>query len=244
VGKTLASILAFCGLLFSLPALGANKAERLNFDFAGHKRTIYFFVPEEGGRLPAVVLLHGSGRNGEIMVDQWRDLAKREGIVLVAPDAYDPVGWNPKDDPPGFLHSSVQQVAARHPIDLNRIYLFGHSSGAEYALLLAILDSHYFAAVAVHAGSIAEANFKLFAYAGRRLPVGFWIGDRDPLFSLDTVKATKRAFDQNGFPTQLTVLPNHDHNYYAISDLVNAQAWQFLMHTQLQPPAAIKQSTQ
>jgi hypothetical protein len=34
----------------------------------------------------------------------------------------------------------------------------------------------------------------------------------------------------------LNLIPNHDHNYYVISDQVNAKAWDFLKNVRM-PPA-------
>ena len=226
-------ILAVFAALIALPAFARDNVKKLVFNFAGHARTLYLFVPEKDGSLPVVVLLHGSGHNGEIMVDAWKNLAAQEGFIVVGPDAFDSAGWDPKTDPPDFLHAAVEQAAASHAVDRNRVYLFGHSSGAEYALILAILDSHSFASITVHAGALQPGFFKLFAYAGRRLPIAIWVGDRDPFFPLDLVKATKKEFESNGFPIELSIIPNHDHNYYVISDDVNAKAWDFLKKAQL-----------
>jgi predicted esterase len=215
--------------------LAKDNGTKLTFEYAGKPRSYYAFVPASDGPLPVVVLLHGSGRNGGIMVDLWKDLAAREHLILVAPDADDTAGWMIKMDPPSFLHAAVDQVAAKHAVDRNRIYLFGHSSGAEYALLLAILDSHYFAAIALHAGALQPENDRLFAYAGRRVPLAIWVGDRDSLFPLDIVTATKKEFESNGFPIKLTIVANHDHNYYAISNEIDAGVWDFLKTAQLWP---------
>jgi poly(3-hydroxybutyrate) depolymerase len=85
------------------------------------------------------------------MADAWKGLALREHFIVAAPDASDSAAWNIKMDPPDFQHAVVQNVEGRHAVDGNRIYLFGHSAGAEYPLILAILDSHFYAATAVHA---------------------------------------------------------------------------------------------
>jgi predicted esterase len=211
------------------------------FDFAGKTRTYYSFIPDAAGPLPLVLLLHGSGRNGQVMVDAWKDLASREHFALVAPDAYDSSGWDIKADLPEFLHAAVKQVEAAHSIDTNRIYLFGHSSGAEYALILSILDSHFFAAAAVHAGALPPGYEKLFAYATRRMPVAIWAGNEDPLFPVTAVTATSKMFESNGFPVRLSIIPHHDHNYYAIADEVNRKAWDFLKQAQRHPPNAENQ---
>jgi poly(3-hydroxybutyrate) depolymerase len=224
-----------CAFFLAVPAWAQQNATTHAFDYAGKSRTYSAYVPDSEGPLPLVVLLHGSGRNGQIMVDAWKDLAAREHFIVAAPDAFDSAAWSPKNDPPAFLHAMVEQLKAQHPVDANRIYLFGHSAGAEYALILAILDSHYFAATAVHAGALQPANLKLLAYAGRRMSIAIWVGDRDLFFPLDLVTATKKQFESSGFPVELTVIPNHDHNYYAISDQVNAKAWEFLKNRQLKP---------
>ncbi len=233
--------LALCLLLQALPAVATEKATKATFEFSGAKRTYYYFVPDDPGPLSLVLLLHGSGRNGEVMVDAWKDLAAKEHFIIAAPDAYDSAGWSPKMDSPSFLHAVVKQVEATHVVDEFRIYLFGHSAGAEYALLMALFDSHYFAAVALHAGALRPENYKLFTYAGRRMPVAIWVGDRDQFFPLDLVKSTKKMFESNGFPIELTVIPNHNHDYYSISDSINAKAWDFLKKNALNLPRSTSQ---
>jgi predicted esterase len=223
-----------CAFLPTVPAFAKEKVTKFTFAYAGKSRTYYSVVPDREGPLPVVVLLHGSGRNGWVMADAWKDLALREGFIITAPDAYDSSAWTFKMDPPGFLHAVVEQVKVRHAIDENRIYLFGHSAGAGHALILAIMDSDYFAAIAVHSGALQLENYKLFAYAKRRLPVAIWVGNRDLIFPVDTVTATKQIFESHGFHLELSIIPNHNHDYYAISDEVNDSAWDFLKKTQLE----------
>ena len=228
--------LLLCAFLFTARASATGDAEKLTFEFAGNVRTCYFFAPEAGGPLPLVLLLHGSGRNGQTMVDAWKNLAAREHFIVAAPDAFDSSAWNVKMDSPGFLHAVARQVQAKHAIDESRIYLFGHSSGARYALILALLDSTYYAATAVHAVELPSGYDKLFAYAERRIPIAIWVENRDPLFPVDTVTVTKRLFESNGYHVELSIIPNHDHNYYAISDEVNGEVWNFLKKVQFRPP--------
>jgi hypothetical protein len=51
--------------------------------------------------------------------------------------------------------------------------------------------------------------------------------------------ATKRLYDSNGYHVELSVIPNHDHNYYVISDEINWKAWSFLKKFQLEPPKPV-----
>ena len=71
------------------PAALAQKITKQTFTSDGSERTYYLFVPDSARNKPAplVVLLHGSGRDGRILVEHWQSLAKKEGIVLAGPDA-------------------------------------------------------------------------------------------------------------------------------------------------------------
>jgi poly(3-hydroxybutyrate) depolymerase len=221
-------------LLFSLavlPCASAGtkpKAQRIVFKFDTKTREAYFFVPEQQGNLPVLLLLHGSGRDGRVMIDEWKDLAAREGIVLAAPNALHDMEWNSKWDSPEFLHAVVDQARALHPIDDSRIYLFGHSAGAQYALVLALVDSNFYAAAAIHAGTLPASMNPSLTLPRRHMPIAIWAGDLDFYFPADEVRETKRLLDAHGFNVQLFVLAQHDHNYYAVSSTVNPRAWQFL----------------
>ena len=73
-------VLMLCAFLFVIPSSAKDKITKLSFDFSGHARVLYVVVPEKQGPMPVVVLLHGSGRNGEIMVQAWKDLACARGL--------------------------------------------------------------------------------------------------------------------------------------------------------------------
>jgi poly(3-hydroxybutyrate) depolymerase len=228
-------IIMSCALPMSMPAQAKDKITKLSFDFSGHSRVLYVVVPQKPGPMPVVVLLHGSGRNGEIMAQAWKNLAGREGFIVAAPDAFGSAGWGSLVDPPEFFRAVVDQVKALYPVDENRIYLFGHSAGAAYALFLAIMDSDLFAATSIHAGALQANPDGLFEQADRKMPIAIWVGDRDPNFPVDTVMATKRLYESNGYHIELAVIPNHDHDYYVISDEINGKAWRFLKNFQLVP---------
>jgi poly(3-hydroxybutyrate) depolymerase len=170
-----------CSLLLDAPSFAKDNLKS-TFMFEGKRRTYYSFVPDKEGPLPLVVLLHGSGANGEVMANAWRGLAAKQKFTIAAPDSYDSGEWQSDKDSPNFLRAMVEQVNAKHPVDASRIYLFGHSGGAVYALMLALVESEYFAAVAVHAGALAPENYNLFAKARRRIPIAIWVGDSDSFF--------------------------------------------------------------
>jgi poly(3-hydroxybutyrate) depolymerase len=234
-------ILVACAIL-ALPA-GAkdkDKIERLTLQYAGQPRTYYCFIPttaDPATPLPVVVLLHGSNQNGSEMTGPWRDFAAREHIILVAPNALKPAVWDYNNDPPAFLQAVVAEAAARHPIDSRRIYLFGQSGGAVYALALAILDGDYFAAVGAHAATLPPVARDFFPHAPRPTPVALWVGDRDPGVSVADIENTRDIFAAHGFPVHLTVIPNHDHVYDDASAWpINRSAWDFFTRNPLPAP--------
>ena len=230
--------LLFCAFLLALPALAKVTVTRSVFEFNDYKRTYYWFVPDVAGPLPLVVLLHGSGRDGAVMANAWKDLAAREHFMIAAPDSYNSALWETVDDTPEFLHAVVDQVRAVHPVDDNRIYLFGHSGGASYGLILALVDSEYFAAIALHAGALGPENYGLFKQATQKTPIAIWVGSKDQNFPVEDVLATKRAFEAHGFHLDVHVLQGQTHNYDNFSEELDNYAWTFLKDKKLPPPTA------
>jgi poly(3-hydroxybutyrate) depolymerase len=210
----------------------------------GKKRTYYLFVPEGVSKekpAPLLVLLHGSGHNGRLLVEHWQKLAAQEGLILAGPDARSTESWGMPEDGPLFLHDLVEELKTSQPVDPARVYLFGHSAGAVFGLYMTALESEYFAAVAVSAGAMKEKNFDMLDEAERKIPVALFVGTRDPFFPLSVVRATRDAYTKRGFTAELTEIPNHDHDYYKISADINAKAWDFLKRQKLAGAARYKE---
>ncbi|PYS77522.1 MAG: hypothetical protein DMF67_07020 [Acidobacteria bacterium] len=224
-------------LLFSAHARAADKISKETLDSHGKKRTYYLFVPgsvSAATPAPLVVLLHGSGRNGLSLVEKWKDLAGAEGFILAGPDASDPQGWRTPEDGPDFIRDLVEVLRAKYPVNARRVYLFGHSAGAVFALDLSMMESEYFAAAAVHAGAWrGEEEFSFIDYAKRQMPLAIFVGDRDQYFPLGSVKATEAALKGRGFPVELTIMKGHDHWYYDLAPEINRNAWAFLKRHEL-----------
>lgn len=202
----------------------------------GRTRAYYLFVPEKltaATPAPLVVLLHGSGRNGMSLAEKWRDLAKKEKIVLAAPDAVDSNVWRMSTDGPNFIHALIEGLKAKYPINARRVYLFGHSAGAGQSLYLSLMESEYFAAAAVHAGAIRESDFDVMDEAKRKIPIAMFIGTNDSLVPLSVVRATRDALKERGFSPELTEIKGHTHWYYDRASEINRSAWDFLKKYEL-----------
>src|SRR5690242_5067919 len=87
----------------------AQKIEKRTALSEGEGRTYYLFVPDTAKDKPAplIVMLHGSGRDGRILVEHWQSLAKKEGIILAGPDATKREGWSMTNDGPVLLRDVV-----------------------------------------------------------------------------------------------------------------------------------------
>ena len=95
----------------------------------GQQRAYRVFVPEGFGKSapgPAVVLFNGSGSAVDGLLDPWKDVSRRDGVLLIGPAAFKSGAWRIPEDSPDFTQEVVESAKARFPIDQRRIYLFGH----------------------------------------------------------------------------------------------------------------------
>src|SRR5215470_826719 len=234
--KNLGRVLFALSMLF-LQARAAERITKEALESQGKKRTYYLMVPDSAkssSSVPLIVLLHGSGRNGLSLMEKWKELASREGIIIAGPDSRDSQGWQIPGDGPGFIHELVEALRAKYPVNPRRIYLFGHSAGAVFALNLSMMESEYFAATAVHAGSWrTEREPDVMNYAKRKTPMAIIVGDRDAYFPLQSVKATEATLKERGFPIEVTVMKGHDHWYYDLAPQINRNLWDFLKRHEL-----------
>lgn len=214
-----------------------GKVTKESLDEGGVKRSYFLYVPvglQESDSVPLVVALHGSGRDGASLVDKWKDLASKAQIIVAGPNSQNPAGWASPADGPEFIRNVVDTVKKEHRIDPRRVYLFGHSAGAVFALIMACWESNYFAAASVHAGAFRSTQeLAALDVAKRKIPIQFIVGTRDPFFPLPLVKANVEKFRQSGFPVELEALRGHDHFYYGSAREINRLAWEFLKEQQL-----------
>jgi poly(3-hydroxybutyrate) depolymerase len=225
---------AVAAALFCACAGAASAAPNFTkqlLDHDGTRRAYYLSAPKDlaaGEKRPLVLAFHGSGGEGSKIVDNWARLAQRERFFVAGLKSLNRWNWTIPEDGPDLVHKLTETLLAKLPIDSSRIYLFGHSAGAVFALRLGLLESQYFAAVAVHAGSFRNsADFATIRMARRKLPLLIISGDRDPIFTLASVKSTIAAMQAAGIPAESFIM-HGDHRYYALGDSVNVRAWEFL----------------
>jgi len=209
----------------------AQKITKESIVSEGKKRAYYIYVPKSLPKetpVPLVVLLHGSNHVGLSLAEKWNTLAEREGVIIIAPDSADSSHWSVPGDGPSFLHELVESIKTKYPINPKRVYLFGHSGGAVFALLMSFYESEYFAAIAIHAGALDSETVSLIDLAKRKTPIQIQVGTVDEFFPITAVRATRDQLNARGFSVQLIEMPGHNHWYYDLAPKINQTAWEFL----------------
>lgn len=214
-----------------------DKVERLTVQYKGKTRDCYYQIPSGAAPkspLPTVVLLHQQGNYATEMTKYWHRFAGRQGFIIVAPESLTYAQWDGQDDGPLFFRACVAAVNKLHPVDPYRIYLFGHRGGGLYGMFIGLYDSNYYAAIAVHGAIMDPGNFNsAMKSAQRKIPIALWLGDRDPMDSVENAERERDAYKAGGFPFELHILSFTAGGYEGVYDEVNEQAWKFFLDNPL-----------
>ena len=190
-------------LLLATPAAADESLPESRLRFEGVERTYLTYRPvsfREGN--PVVVVLHGGGGgmrkilSGNSATTRWRELADRDGVLLVVPNGYnsreasglgDRQMWQdlrPNDgrranlDDAGFVVAVLDRVAESLPFDRTRVYVAGTSNGGMLAMRLLVEHPETFAAGAAFIASLPLGEVAEPAMA---TPLFLLNGTDDPL---------------------------------------------------------------
>ena len=147
-------------------------------------------------RYPLVTVLHGAGRQDELLARVYADEAQRRGALFLIPRSYDPtwdllVGGAPHDLE--FLGHLYGSIYARYPIDPARQGLVGYSDGASYALAVGLSNPRVFAAVAGWAAGFLAIDTAALRPGDPKPRVLLEYGTNDPIFPFEMVALPNRA---------------------------------------------------
>lgn len=179
--KKVSSILA--GSLQDERAYVDGYGERVVFQEGGLDVVGSLYRPEGGGASPGVILLHGStpeGRKLGLYRVLGHELASRGYTVL----SLDQRGYGESADPPdlndiaaydttGDIRAGVDYLSAVPGMDVSRLYIIGHSGGADPAIAVGIEDPRLLKIVAIGPPRRVDERFGSiggpeFAYFQRR----------------------------------------------------------------------------
>ena len=107
-------------------------------------REVVHVPPTLSGPAPLLVVIHGCNTTAaeQQAANRYDPIADREGFVVLYPDNddgahtgscwrwYDPGSWTRDSGDPAALAQTTRAAMARYPIDPERVYVIGMSSGA------------------------------------------------------------------------------------------------------------------
>jgi acetyl esterase/lipase len=150
-------------LLITLALAQGQSGPRVERDIAyaepkNERQQLDIHAPQAGSKLPVVVWVHGGGwmRGSKNDMGRKPEAFAERGFVFVPvnyrfiPDVTMDVIVRDVAKAVGWVHANI----ARHGGDPNRIFLMGHSAGAQLAALLCT-DGRYLRAEGVKLGSVA-----------------------------------------------------------------------------------------
>ncbi|MBN8721731.1 MAG: dienelactone hydrolase family protein [Acidobacteria bacterium] len=103
-------------------------------------------------KLPLLVVLHGETENASNLFQLWDSLAKKNQVVLIAPQALYTIGdghyqWGTMAEGREIVAKAIVEAEKKYPVDTNKIYVMGFSQGATLALNMALSTPERFAGV-------------------------------------------------------------------------------------------------
>ncbi len=153
----------------------------------------YYLPPDhESEALPLLVMLHGTGGKGSVMILHLRELAERRRFIAVAPDSVSVAGaWLVAQGPQGVsedhrhVMESVREVLALRGVQVDRAHVLiaGFSVGGGAAAHIASHED-LFSAFAVLHGHMVVAGL-----GPRRVRGWLSTGDRDRLRTVESFRS-------------------------------------------------------
>ncbi|MCH1496531.1 MAG: FG-GAP-like repeat-containing protein [Rubripirellula sp.] len=170
------------------------------------------FDPSE--RYPVIVSLHGAGGKGtdnhKQLKDWNRQLAESQRrkdfpCYVVAPQAAEL--WDADD-----LKNTKALIMQLPSVDMNRIYLMGHSMGGHGTYIFIQLDPNYFAAAAPSAGSgLKRTENFIDPMKIKNVPIWAFHGDRDPVCPIEKDEKVFDEIKRLGGNMKLTIWKGDNH---------------------------------
>jgi predicted esterase len=202
-------------------------------------KSVYtLFVPKRYDPMhpwPLVFALHGGGRDGKDGKDVigtgrgamnfWSDGARRFGYIVVCPDAIRAPWRDPMND--ALVQSVLDEVCLLYNVDLNRIYLTGHSMGGFGTWHFGPKYAHRWAVIAPMAGG---GHHGLNRLRKTQTPVYIYHGANDNVVPCHDSRAAAESLRKAGDDFIYTEIPDSGHGFPRD---VNAEAWRFFHHRRL-----------
>jgi phospholipase/carboxylesterase len=158
---------------------------------------------------PLVTVLHGAGRQDELLVRAYRDEPARRDALFFIPRSTSPT-WDliVGDDRPDldFLEHAYAEIYRRVPVDHTRQALIGYSDGASYALAIGLSNPRLFSAVMGWAAGFVVFDTSAVAPTDPRPRILLEHGTHDPVFPFEEIALRNCAILRRlGYEVELRV---------------------------------------
>ena len=195
-------------------------------------RGYLLYLPKDGGRAgakrPLVLFLHGAGERGDNL-----DLVKKHGppklveagkdfpFILVSPQCPKESVWTNETD---ILAALLDEIAAKHPVDADRVYLTGLSMGGMGTWALASAQPKRFAAIAPICGGGDPTKAPLI----KDVPTWVFHGAKDKTVPIQKSEEMVAALKAAGGDPKFTVYPEAGHDSWT-GTYNNPDFWTWLL---------------
>jgi phospholipase/carboxylesterase len=151
---------------------------------------------DPGRRYPLITVLHGAGRQDEMLVKAVRDEPDKRGAFFLVPRSllptWDLIASSERPDL-DFLEYAYDLIFRRYPIDPARQALLGYSDGASYALSVGLSNPTLFRAIMAWAAGFVALAPDFDPDAARKPDLLLEYGTHDPIFPFQHVALPMRA---------------------------------------------------
>ncbi len=172
---------------------------------------------EEDREYPLITVLHGAGRQDEMLVKGCKgEAARRQALFLIPRSlhmtwdlialgmsggaALDPEAGTPSSERPDvdFLEYAYDLIYRRFPVDAERQALLGYSDGASYGLSLGLSNPNQFRAVMAWAAGFVALDAATIPDDAPKPLVYLEYGTHDELFPFEQVAVPMRQMLEAG----------------------------------------------
>jgi poly(3-hydroxybutyrate) depolymerase len=119
-----------------------------------HTCRLYIPAAKHIARTPAALLwLHPPGESKpDVVIDQWKSICDRDGILLIVPSAADSNRWERTEIE--YLRRIAERVIAEFKVDERRIVVYGQGGGGAMAWLVGLSSRDLFRGIATSAAAL------------------------------------------------------------------------------------------
>jgi phospholipase/carboxylesterase len=160
-------------------------------------------------RYPLVTVMHGAGRQDEMLVKACRDEPEKRQALFLIPRSYHPTwdliaGGGRRDL--DFLEYAYDLVYRRYPVDMERQAILGYSDGASYGLSIGLSNPQIFRAVMAWAAGFVAFDFSAQPDDARRPDLLLEYGTHDQIFPFEQIALPMRAhLEATGYSVEFRV---------------------------------------